>query len=110
LEDVVILYGHLVYFMVHMYINGIFLVRWYILWPFVILVYFWYVGTFCGHLLYSLVICNIFSRFGTYIVPRKIWHPCLPSFALENSSREKGDSFFIRAYAEAALDQGDQIG
>jgi hypothetical protein len=35
MEDVVILYGHSVYFMVCTY-----------------MVYFWYVGTFCGHLLY----------------------------------------------------------
>jgi hypothetical protein len=48
MEDVGILYGHLVYFMTF----------WYIPWPF---------GTFYGYLVY-------FSPFW-YVVPRKHWQP-----------------------------------
>jgi hypothetical protein len=50
IENLGILYVHLVYFMA---IGNI-------LWPF---------GIFCGHLVY-------FSPFW-YVVPRKIWQPCL---------------------------------
>jgi hypothetical protein len=35
--------------------------KWYMFWPF---------GTFCGHLVYV-------SRFGMFVVPRKIWQPWL---------------------------------
>jgi hypothetical protein len=46
----------------------------YILWPFGPfsdhIVYFWQYGKLCGHLVY-------FARFSTFIVPRKIWQPCL---------------------------------
>jgi hypothetical protein len=39
-------------------------------------------GTFCGHLVYFMAIRKIFFPFW-YIVPRKIWQPCLTSLALE---------------------------
>jgi hypothetical protein len=45
LEDIGILYGHMVYFAA----------IWYILWPF---------GTFCGHLVFFIVVWCIFYRFG----------------------------------------------
>jgi hypothetical protein len=58
-------YGHSVHFTYSHFVY--FMSTWYILWPF---------GIFYGHLVYFMVILVYFSRFGTYVVPRKIWQPC----------------------------------
>jgi hypothetical protein len=45
----------------------------------VLFIAIWYIlqlcGKFYGHLVYLFVNWNIFSRFGMYVVPRKIWQP-----------------------------------
>jgi hypothetical protein len=37
-------------------------------------IWLWTFGLFYSHLVYFVVIWNIF-RFSTYVVPRKIWQP-----------------------------------
>jgi hypothetical protein len=54
-----IFYGNLVYFMA----------IWYILWQFGIFMAIWYIFSIFG---------IFFTRFGTYVVARKIWQPCEP--------------------------------
>jgi hypothetical protein len=68
LQPFVIFYGHLVYFMD----------TWYILWTFSI---------FCS---------NLFSFW--YVVPRKIWQPCLQVHILRYLYVEKSTTFFLKLF------------